>query len=205
MLKIYTMDVSKYSDPEVFYRDYALVSQDRRDKINSFRFQKDKNLSLGAGILLRDALIAEGYSPDAEMLYADRGKPFLPDYPEFFFSLSHSGERAMCAVADRPVGCDVQQHEDLPGSANGRKSIADRYYSDSEKERNFYDVWALKESYLKAIGSGLGGDFRTALSESDENWELCLYGIEDSYSYASCMKKHLPFSDSRYRRKASVL
>ena len=42
-----------------------------------------------------------------ETIEAPGGKPFLKDFPGLFFSLSHSGAYAACAVSDREVGQDT--------------------------------------------------------------------------------------------------
>ena len=42
------------------------------------------------------------------------GKPFFPDRPEIFFSLSHARRFVMCAVGDRPVGADIEEARPLP-------------------------------------------------------------------------------------------
>ena len=40
-------------------KTYTLVSKDRRDKIDSYRFEKDKKLSCGAFLLLKKLLSEE--------------------------------------------------------------------------------------------------------------------------------------------------
>lgn len=88
------------------------------------------------------------------------GKPYLTDAPHARFSLSHSGGWAVCAVSDHPVGVDIQRRE------TGRRDIAARFFHPDEvqylhtlspaaRERAFYTLWALKESYVKADGRGL--------------------------------------------------
>ena len=37
-----------------------------------------------------------------------RGKPLFPGLDDHWFSLSHSGGIALCALSDRPVGVDVE-------------------------------------------------------------------------------------------------
>ena len=88
------------------------------------------------------------------------GKPYLTDAPHARFSLSHSDVWAVCAVSGHPVGVDIQRRE------TGRRDIAARFFHPDEvqylhslspaaRERAFYTLWALKESYVKADGRGL--------------------------------------------------
>lgn len=73
-----------------------------------------------------------------ELRLGDRGKPFLadPDAP-LRFNLSHSGELALIAVAERrEVGVDVQR-------------IGSRHPA------RFYAEWARREAIAKCHGTGL--------------------------------------------------
>lgn len=84
------------------------------------------------------------------------GKPFLPGFPDFHFSLSHSGDWAVCAVSEFPVGVDIEQVREL------RKGVAERFFSPEEcallaglGEDAFFVFWTLKEAAVKASGEGL--------------------------------------------------
>lgn len=105
------------------------------------------------------------------------GKPELRGGP--FFSLSHSGDLALCAVsATRVVGVDVEELRPVPGA----EEIAHRWFTPGEwsefrsapggeLERAFFRVWTRKEAYLKALGIGLSG--LSARGEVDgEAWEV---------------------------------
>ena len=95
-----------------------------------------------------------------------RGKPHL-DPPagtlSLRFSLSHSGELALCAVTEgRDVGVDVERIH--PVSA--WREIAARYFSADEQQalralsgdralEAFFRGWTRKEAYSKALGDGV--------------------------------------------------
>lgn len=94
------------------------------------------------------------------------GKPYLAEWKSLFFNLSHSGELAVCAVADREVGIDIQQKRGLS------QRIADRFFTEQEKaalkqalpgkkEDLFYRIWSAKEAYIKLTGQGLGQGLAT--------------------------------------------
>ena len=162
MLDIRFADATALADPARFLAAYAAVPAVRREKVDRVRPGEVKRLSLCAGALLDEALRAYGVA-DAEMDFAEgeHGKPFLPRRPDVQFSLSHSGTLAMCAVADRPVGCDVQRLS--PRSLR----LAERFFSpaeqhvifslasDTAQQAMFYRIWTLKESFIKCIGLGL--------------------------------------------------
>ena len=68
---LYLMDVGELEDEACFWRNYSSVSPARRAKIDSFRFMKDKRLSLGAGMLLARGLSDHGLAGGGARL---RGK-----------------------------------------------------------------------------------------------------------------------------------
>ncbi len=89
------------------------------------------------------------------------GKPLAEG--NVHFSLSHSGDMALAAVFDKPIGADIQQMR------AARPDIARRVFSPEEyaaytaaKDRDafFLSVWTLKESYLKYKGTGFCTDPR---------------------------------------------
>lgn len=42
--------------------------------------------------------------------YTEHGKPYLPDYSDVHFNISHSEKYVVCAVSDKPVGVDIQKN-----------------------------------------------------------------------------------------------
>ncbi len=84
-----------------------------------------------------------------------RGKPLFTGLTDRWFSLSHSGGLALCALSCAPVGVDVEQvrprRESLPAYALGPGELA-RFDGSWE---DFYRLWTLKESWCKREDSPL--------------------------------------------------
>jgi len=91
------------------------------------------------------------------------GKPYLPDFPDFAFNLSHTADR-MAVVISRGcrVGIDI---ESCKPRAN-MDALADKCFGAEEKaywlalpeaERlhAFYRFWTRKEAFVKAVGQGI--------------------------------------------------
>ena len=55
-VKIYQLDVTKFEDPQCFQKHYAMLSKGRQKKIDAYRVDNAKRLSLGAGVLLERGL-----------------------------------------------------------------------------------------------------------------------------------------------------
>ncbi len=92
--------------------------------------------------------------------YSEYGKPVLQKYPDCHFSLTHSGDWICCAVGQVPVGIDIQHMEPI------ELDIAKNFFSSTEynnllsvhkpdRKDYFYDLWTIKESFIKATGKGL--------------------------------------------------
>lgn len=116
------------------------VSAHRRRKALAFRFEKDRRLSLLAGLLLDDLLQEHGLR-ERDMAYVENehGKPALSAPVDWHFSLAHSHEMAVAALSSNPVGVDV---EHLPSFA----------YDIADPSR-----WTIMEAVGKALGIGVGG------------------------------------------------
>lgn len=96
------------------------------------------------------------------------GKPFVRGGP--YFSLSHSGDRGLIAVASAGVGVDIERVRALPNAA----ALVNRFFSTEEREQfaalpdslrdvSFFRGWTAKEALLKAAGIGLAGLDRCAV------------------------------------------
>lgn len=88
------------------------------------------------------------------------GKPFLKDYDDFYFNISHSGDHIVCVVSDSAVGIDIE----LLGKecdSGVMKFLAEeeqqylKTIPERDKCKTFFDIWTKKESYVKMVGRGL--------------------------------------------------
>ncbi len=89
---------------------------------------------------------------------ADHGKPFFPAFPQYHFSLSHSGSCALCAVDDAPVGADIEVFRPHhPKLAERICSPEEEAWLDGQPDRAraLLQLWTAKESRVKYTGTGL--------------------------------------------------
>ena len=104
----------------------------------------------------------------------EHGKPYLTETPEIYVNWSHSGDYVICAVADREVGIDLQKMDREPKENLIRKVLTkeeQEFYgsvSESERKRLFYQYWSVKESFLKAIGTGFYTSLKTFQVDMEE-------------------------------------
>ena len=160
---LYAMNVAALvTDDALFRKAFALASPTRKEKAARYRRREDAALSLGVELLLRYAYARAGMPFPKRFITSANGKPFGG---ELFFNLSHSGEWALCAVANGEVGCDVEKIDPA------HLRIAERFYSateneqlaaaDNEEERvlRFFRMWTLKESFIKAADAHVDSMF----------------------------------------------
>lgn len=158
---VYIMNVGELSDEKLFSLAYNSVFDERKRKTDKYRFEKDKRLSLGGGLLLKYALSKAGYNIcSPEFAYGENEKPYLKD-SDIYFSISHSEDYAICAVSDAEIGCDIEKIKDVD------LKIAEKFFTPSEYESilkepdengrqdMFFRCWTLKESFMKATGLGM--------------------------------------------------
>lgn len=166
MFRIYRFDTSYYIDNDIFRKHMELLSEEGRERIDSYRSEVARYSNLGASYLLYHAFTEAGlpYNAVEEMTYYGRfGKPYLR-LPSVYFNASHSGNMAMLifsmderGIAD--VGCDIEKIRPR------NERLYKRYFTPEEvdyiesqgTERNtaFIRMWTFKEAFLKTLGTGL--------------------------------------------------
>lgn len=158
MMEYYLKNVASLPDPKEDNTVLEGIPDWRCNYILKYMRPCDRKRSLGVWLLLEDALKRHGFSAD-NVTVGENGKP---ECKGIHFNVSHSGDFALCAVSDTLVGCDVEKVTDAP------MEIAERYFSEKEcryiedatcveeKNRRFFRLWTMKESYVKMTGEGMG-------------------------------------------------
>jgi 4'-phosphopantetheinyl transferase len=100
---------------------------------------------------LRPALQITEIASDAE------GAPWLPEHPDLFLSLAHSGSSVGCAVSSAPVGVDLERLGRVLDTAAAGRIVcapAERRLlaagADDERGTRFLQLWSLKEAWFKS-------------------------------------------------------
>ena len=204
--------------------DRAVLSEEERDRTIRFYFERDRILFIAAHAALRRVLAAHLDENPAGLRFETdkRGRPHVVGKEGLHFSLSHSGDRALVAVARTPtVGVDVEVYRD----GIDFERLAERNYTEAEREElaglagdelrlAFYRVWTRKEAYVKALGKGLYhplADFDVSAGEqarfhafrdgsSLDSWSLVDLALNGQRVGALAVKMNAP----RLRRTGSA-
>lgn len=153
-MKLYKININDLDDPQQNKGLLESVGVKRREKILRYYKSEDRKRSLGAGIIIEQILKENGLSED-HLKYSENGKPVADN---LFFNVSHAGDYVVGVSSDCDVGCDIEKIIDAP------IEIAEHYFnqseieyikSESDKNKAFFTLWTLKESYMKMTGMGM--------------------------------------------------
>lgn len=171
--EVVVADVELLMEEQMFTRMLMSVSPERQQKARRYKFPKGKALSLGAALALDKLLQRRGLRErDQHYIEGKHGKPSLADHPEIHFSISHSSHFVACAMADCEIGIDIQ-HLVKVNEPLMRRVLSDEELGmvmaqqGEERQMLFARLWALKEAYLKAVGTGITDDFPSFSLEND--------------------------------------
>lgn len=209
MLRVYSYCLVDKAEFEDFYKRINLhLPESLQSKIDSFRFVADKQRSLMGNLIVRQfyAKTLNLNPMKIEFDYNEHEKPSLKNHPKAHFNISHSGDYVVVAFSDCPVGVDIEKNK------GNRLKVAKRFFTreelddlfafSEEKEQieYFYQLWTLKESYMKTIGKGISmslssfsfkkfhTDFRLRYSSEDMGYQFTSYKVHPDYACNLCSK-----------------
>ena len=154
------MQIYTISTHTVRHLDWTLLYRhmpERMKKAQSYRFERDRLLCVGAGILMRQVV---GIRDESALLYGQYGKPSAPGCA--YFNLSHSGEWCVLVKGESEVGVDIERMDDCHlDSAPAVFTPRELAWMNDHPAERFYQLWTWKESLIKAIGKGLSLEPKT--------------------------------------------
>lgn len=149
-------------DEAAYAAAYASLPAWRRRKCDVLKSLADRRRSVAAWLLLKELLTAAGR--DAAVLSVGEnsfGKPAFVAAGELKFNLSHTDDRALAVIAGAEVGCDVERVAPVSDELKSAVLVAEEKariaaLTGADGEREFFRLWVRKESYVKALGRGMG-------------------------------------------------
>lgn len=166
-LQLWLARTDEFSFEELWDKHNSCLPQQEKEKVLSYKFDKDRILSLVSKIMLRTMLSSRfpGKRSESWRFASNRyGKPFIEEndaVTPLYFNLSHTEGLVACLVSTNGnVGVDVEiisNRETIleiaptvftPNELNALSAGEDRILY-------FYRLWTLKEAYIKYMGKGL--------------------------------------------------
>ncbi|MCX6356946.1 MAG: 4'-phosphopantetheinyl transferase superfamily protein [Candidatus Aureabacteria bacterium] len=207
VIEVCAARIPEIVEASIFYELMSYLPEAKQAAIKKFVKRHDTQRALVSEILIRSIICRtlKMKNSEIEYVYNNYGKPSLKNRPDFYFNLSHSGEWAVCTVDKEPIGIDVEQIRPIEAIDLGKRFFSKGEYDDllkrseSTRLRYFYDLWTLKESYIKAWGKGIftSLDSFTVRMHSDgeitlhtdNEFKKCFfkqYRIGDNYTLSVC-------------------
>lgn len=205
-MKIYAVN-SRVQLSDVLYQEcLKWIEPYFRERILRYRFWEERQRSLLGRLLTRYAIIKNFCINNNDITIVENkyGKPFLFGDNKISFNVSHSKDWVVCAINTSAIGIDVQEIKDM------KLSIADRFFTKQENDylaslnekeqlHGFYDIWSLKEAYIKALGLGLSMPLKefSIIKSLDSIQVKCVkdndfyfkqYDIGEEYKLSVCSK-----------------
>lgn len=135
-------------------------------------------------------------SPDWAI--AESGKPYLLEFPNIFFNISHCIGACACMFGNTPVGIDIQDCRNFRLNQALRTCSEEEVQtitSSPEPQLEFCRIWSIKESVSKLTGEGIFRDIRSV----NANVTNCKTSFvePDKYMTAASLDPYADFSIHR--------
>ncbi|HEY2583014.1 MAG TPA: 4'-phosphopantetheinyl transferase superfamily protein [Mucilaginibacter sp.] len=178
---------------------HSVLSADEITRANRFFYSKDKNRHIVGHGAIR--IILGRYlnqSPSSiEFEYEANKKPFIVNKMGLHFNLSHSGDWVLLAIANSPIGVDVE----LINPGFEYKDVMEGYFSPVEvnyinkgnSAERFYLLWTRKEAQIKGTGKGLDENIKLIpglagthnidqdVISSDDDWLINSFNLDEQH------------------------
>lgn len=209
MAAIYGVNIKEQVTQEQVDKFLTIISREKRERIERFHFREDYLRSLYGDIIVRKEIEKLTGMKGEEVQFAanEYGKPHVIGVPDFHYNISHSGDWVVCVTSKYKCGIDVEK------ISEAHVDIAKRFFTEREneilaskdkesKKEYFFDLWTLKESYIKWRGEGLHipldsfsfekrNGFFTLNPPCEDKVTLRQYNIAEGYKLAVCAEEDI--------------
>ena len=166
-MKIYLVKNIDTFDKSFVEKCITFFPKWRKEKMLRYKHLKGQ-IQCGLGyVLLIHALREEGvFKEMPEFSYNEHDKPFLKNYPGWYFNISHSKTAVCCVLSRKEMGIDIEEvgeyKESLAAYICNDKELESLHDSENKAD-DFYNLWTRKEAVFKMIGSGITNDIKDIL------------------------------------------
>ncbi|MCA1293870.1 4'-phosphopantetheinyl transferase superfamily protein [Paenibacillus sp. alder61] len=162
MVEIYYIDIEE----EISGLDHdallGICSREKRMEASRFRFEPDRKRAVYGEALARYMIAGKTGLPMNELIFDKNryGKPYIRGQQRIFFNLSHSGRYVICGLDQEEIGIDLEEVKSMDLGIARKFFHANEYIYLLSREPEqrmdaLFELWTLKESYIKYLGVGL--------------------------------------------------
>lgn len=160
--------IQEMSDEEVGMLYHALPGW-RREVADKYKHKGSRRECIVAFSLLQQLLREYcGIEDVPPFSFNEHGKPFLSQYPDIHFNISHCKNAVVAALSDEEVGVDVEAigryKEQLAAYCMNADECRMMESSDNP-DLEFTRLWTMKEAVAKLVGTGITDDIKEMLTK----------------------------------------
>ena len=204
-MNLYAVKIPEYIPSHLYEKVLSKIESKKQMRIKKFIHYDDSVRGLISEVL---AIVVLNLKLGIDIKYIyfhynKYGKPYLQYSPAIYHNISHSGDWVVMALDDFSIGIDIEEIKPVDYEIAKRFFSKEEVYSlgtkiGDEKLGHFYDLWTLKESYIKAVGKGLSiplHSFSIDISEFNitlknyvgmSEYYFKQYPIENRYKLSVC-------------------
>jgi 4'-phosphopantetheinyl transferase len=166
------------------------LPESEQQRASNIRLDRPRRAFVLGRILLRAtvARLADVPPEGVVIELEETGRPVLIGaLSDYFVSIAHSGSHVVVGVANEQIGVDVEQLRQSAPSPRLMARVCSpdelrvlEVMTDADRAAAFMTVWARKEAYGKAVGSGLDFELRavtvgvsgSTISVGTDDWQV---------------------------------
>ncbi|MBR2788807.1 MAG: 4'-phosphopantetheinyl transferase superfamily protein [Erysipelotrichaceae bacterium] len=182
MAILYLSSIRSLDLPADYDRAYALLSDDRKKKLEIYKNSEARKQVIISELLLRKALADRNRDYDnLTYEYGEYGKPYLKNIDDFFFNISHSGDYVLLGASEKDIGVDIERIKEFNPKVAKRFFTSQEYENimaqkdEEERKRLFFLYWVIKESFIKYSGKGLSQALNSFRIDIGKNGKITVY------------------------------
>ena len=147
-------NINNYTDND--YQDMLnSLNVDDKKKITEIIRISDKKLSILSRFLLKSILSQKYHLDYNNIFFNEYNKPLIEG---IFFNISHSYEYVVLAFSNNEIGIDIEKIRKVDlNIINGFCTDNEKDYilNSKDKYKSLFEIYTLKESYFKMLGTDL--------------------------------------------------
>jgi 4'-phosphopantetheinyl transferase len=215
-MEFFLASIEFLNDEGIFNKFLKFASKERQEKALAYSHQIGRARSLGAGLLLDEALrrTCKQVPLPAEISFDKHGAPSVKGFDGVYISISHAGNYAAAAVSSLPVGVDIETiRKCRPGICKKcftpeEAALVLSQKTPEETDAVFSKLWTRKESYIKAIGKGLAqslSEFSVLDDEIIKNGSHTGFFCKSYLPKADCIVSVCSEKDADFPQEISIV
>lgn len=173
------------------YLQYLTLAQQKQ--VERYHLEQDKITCLIAKLLIKKQASEDLKVPfdKIQVSYKPFGKPYLPNYPNYHFSISHSHHCVAFGWGKEPIGVDVE----YVASSKLNEEVAKTFFAPKElqaflsspsQEMTFHEIWTQKEAYVKMLGTGMATSLLSFDVKEEKLKKSLLSTYDLGYWFSAC-------------------